>query len=237
MRRSVLKVAEGIPLVLEEAWSTVGEGFVGEVGLAVNRFRKPARPGHGRGQVHVAAIKDGEYQHAVASHGPVPWDGAWTALGVPAACQGLPVDQLGFPIVLIWGLIEVEVIVICGGTVWHRTRRGDSQWSPSWELVGSDLPKNAEGQDVRFETHSLVLTDAYVEGGLHRGLYVQAEGGKDVYQTGTWDPELNPVSATMIMANEEDSLAYDPFFAWGVWRRRGRVDDESYVQPQFSTSW
>ncbi|KXJ86035.1 hypothetical protein Micbo1qcDRAFT_168855, partial [Microdochium bolleyi] len=64
MKQSFWQPGGGGPMIRTDNWIEVGKGFVGEVGLAVN-FRKK---GKGPGQVHAAAIKDGEYQHAVSSH-------------------------------------------------------------------------------------------------------------------------------------------------------------------------
>ncbi|KAJ1323470.1 hypothetical protein MN608_11625 [Microdochium nivale] len=89
-----------------------------EVGLAVDYYTKG-------GYDHAVAIKDGEYQHVLAKHGVGYWDGNWTPLGLPHERQDLAPGELGFPRVISLDKVEAEVIAVCSGKIWHKTRNAD----------------------------------------------------------------------------------------------------------------
>ncbi|KXJ86034.1 hypothetical protein Micbo1qcDRAFT_168854 [Microdochium bolleyi] len=144
---------------------------------------------------------------------------------------------------VVWGLIQVQVVVVCGGAVWHRTRDSDGLWSAGWRPFGGDLPLDDEGDVIRVETHSLVSTSALAEGALSRALYVRAEGGDETYKISCMDPEVHVVEEHSIMTDGSVRVneggkptpgsTFDPLFPWGVWVYYGTTGQGSFRQPEF----
>ncbi|KAH7039838.1 uncharacterized protein B0I36DRAFT_309476 [Microdochium trichocladiopsis] len=168
-------------------WVELGRGFVGEVSLEANYYLQDKRRGL---VVHAVAIKGGEYQHAVAKAGPRPWDGEWDRLGRPDECRDLAPDQLGYPVVVVWGPLEAEIIVVCGGKIRHKIRDAAGQWSAKWEPFGRGVDRHDRVEDMTLETHGL-SSDGFV----WKTLAVQVKDSDKAYQIRRAKPD-------------------DPFKAW-----------------------
>ncbi|KXJ86022.1 hypothetical protein Micbo1qcDRAFT_168843 [Microdochium bolleyi] len=205
MRRSLIVVDGGFQRWLGDWTVLVPAGAVGEVGVAVNYYAS----GTSYGEVHVVAIVDGGYHHTVEAHGPKRLEGKGTPLGLPPDCQHLSVDELGFPHVEVWGRVEAEIIAVCAGRIWHKTRDGAGEWSAEWTPFGdglNDFSHRTSSGAVRLKAHGL---SSY--GTPWTTLLVEAEETGDVYTITRYNPAY-------LYVEEEGQKAGSQIFHWARWR-------------------
>jgi len=198
MRRTIVTKENGVQ-EWQDDWLEIGSGAFGEVRVATDVYS----PG---GYDHVVAIKDGQYRHAHGRYTLGTWDGAWSPLGRPDSCRDLPVDRLGQPEVIAWDAAEVEIIVVCDGRIWHKTRNHRGEWSLFWEYFGMKLDyKHASGGSVRLKTHGLVSDDMW-----WRTLIVEDQDGETMYYTTRHKPR--PVYGSPAVAYKEGEDARSHIF-------------------------
>lgn len=179
------------------AWAALGDrGFVGEVDVLVS-YMDSGRAAQ-QGEVRAAALKDGQYHTAVSFVSPRPWTGVWWPLGVPDRCRGGA--ELGWPVLVGLGRGEFDLVVACGGGVWHKLYGWAGEWPGRWEALGT-LRKG-----VRLDPHS--LTRAARDDGEPPGLYARASVSGCVYRSTHLDGQ-----------HAQHRWPGDPESPWSHWRR------------------
>ncbi|KAH8201608.1 hypothetical protein TruAng_004214 [Truncatella angustata] len=156
-----------VPSPIWDEWVVIGSGFTGEVSVDNAVAYNSLRP------IHVAALKDGQYQYASSFHGSYHRPQKWESLGVPRTCLG---KELGYPNIMATGVDLAEVLVVCNGQVWQKMYNGS--WSEEWVSID-------ERSGLEHVTHGHSLSSGSLFSRIADGCIAQID--RELTKESGWD--------------------------------------------------